>query len=76
MEVVLKYSNVDKQEVMLVLARRDVSILRTWDWFGQKVKILVENNTELNSLLIDLNQNTYCGVVVVKKRTVILDREG
>ena len=37
MEVVLKYSNVDKQEVMLVLARRDVSILRTWDWFGQKV---------------------------------------
>lgn len=76
MEVVLKYSNVDKQEVMLVLARRDVSILRTWDWFGQKVKILVENNTELNSLLIDLNQNTYCGVVVVKKETVILDREG
>lgn len=76
MEVVLKYSNVDEQEVMLVLARRDVSILRTWDWFGQKVKILVENNTELNSLLIDLNQNTYCGVVVVKKRTVILDREG
>lgn len=68
MEVVLKYSNVDEQEVMLVLARRDVSILRTWDWFGQKVKILVENNTELNSLLIDLNQNTYCGVVVVKKR--------
>lgn len=52
MEVVLKYSNVDKQEVMLVLARRDVSILRTWDWFGQKVKIHVENNTELNILAL------------------------
>lgn len=68
MEVVLKYSSSDEQTVMLVLAKRGVSILRTWDWFGEKVKILVENNTELNSLLIDLNQNTDCGVVVAKRK--------